>query len=244
MRGLPDRPRKARPAGARPRPAAPRALGVRTHAAPRRLLPARRARLVIMLKEPRPGRVKTRLAAGIGTVAAAWWFRHQSARLLRAVGNDPRFDTVIAAAPDIAARVSRVWPGHIARIPQGAGDLGARMARIFRTLPPGPVLIIGGDIPGITAQRIARAFRLLGRHDAVIGPASDGGYWLIGLARRSPPPRGLFAGVRWSTAHALADTLVHLGRRNTAFVEMLDDIDTAADLARVTRRPSHARRTP
>lgn len=192
--------------------------------------PAYRPRLVLMLKEPRPGRVKTRLAAGVGAIRAAWWFRHQTARLIRQLPRDPRFDTFLAVSPDIAGMASRAWPGHLPRIPQGEGDLGDRMARIFRSLPPGPVIIVGGDIPGITPAHVARAFAALGGADAVLGPAPDGGYWLIGLKRTAAVPACLFTAVRWSTDHALADTVASLRGLRVALADTLADVDTVADL--------------
>jgi len=188
--------------------------------------------LVVMLKEPRAGRVKTRLGRGIGMVAAAWWFRHQVGGLLRRV-DDPRWNVVLAVAPDRAGMMSRVWPAHLARIPQGSGDLGDRMGRALRNAPHGPVCVIGGDIPDINSARIAEAFAALGRHDAVFGPADDGGYWLIGLARRRAIPPQMFAGVRWSTEHALADTCATLPDHRIAHVATLRDVDTVADLARL-----------
>ena len=185
--------------------------------------------LVIMIKEPRPGRVKTRLGKDIGMVGAAWWFRHQSARLIRRL-RDPRWQIVLAVAPDMAGMTSRVWPGDLPRVPQGRGDLGDRMGRMFRVMPPGPVCIIGADIPGITSAHIARAFAALGDNEAVFGPALDGGYWLVGLQRAGAVPQGLFQGVRWSTEHALADTMATLPGRRIALVDRLRDIDTVADL--------------
>lgn len=182
-----------------------------------------------MVKEPRPGRVKTRLARDIGTVAAAWWFRHQTRRLLRRL-EDPRWDLVLAVAPDREGMTSRVWPAHLPRWPQGPGDLGARMGRAFRGLPGGPLVIVGADIPGIRRDHVARAFRALGQADAVIGPAPDGGYWMIGLARRRPPPPRLLTGVRWSTEFARADTLATLAGLRVTEVEWLADVDTAEDL--------------
>ncbi len=70
--------------------------------------------LVIMLKEPRPGRVKTRLGRDIGKIAATWWFRHQSARLIRSL-RDPRWQIVLAVAPDLA-QAPRLWPGDLPRL--------------------------------------------------------------------------------------------------------------------------------
>ena len=188
--------------------------------------------LVVMLKEPRAGRVKTRLGRDIGMVAAAWWVRHQTARLLRRL-DDPSWRLVLAVAPDRAA-TARAWPAPLPRVAQGPGDLGHRMGRILRRFPPGPVIIVGGDIPGITPAHIVRAFRALGDHDAVLGPATDGGYWLIGLKRTAAPPATLFRDVRWSTGHALTDTIATLPGHRIALTDTLHDIDTAADLARLS----------
>ncbi|MEP2715452.1 TIGR04282 family arsenosugar biosynthesis glycosyltransferase [Pseudophaeobacter sp.] len=188
-----------------------------------------------MVKEPRPGRVKTRLGRGIGRIAATWWFRHQSARLIRRL-RDSRWRIVLAVAPDLAVS-SRVWPHDIARHPQGQGDLGQRMARMLRRagaapgrVNQGPVCLIGADIPGVTRAHIARAFAALGCHDAVFGPACDGGYWLVGCKHPRTLPHGLFRNVRWSSEHALADTLRSLPGFRIALTDTLRDVDTAADL--------------
>lgn len=195
-----------------------------------------RRQLVVMLKEPRPGRVKTRLGREIGMVEAAWWFRHQTARLLRRL-EDPRWRLVLAVAPDRAGLQSRVWPAHLPRVPQGPGDLGARMGRLLRGLPPGPVCVIGGDIPGVRAAHVARAFKALGAHEAVFGPAEDGGFWLVGMKRAAPPPATLFEGVRWSSPHALADSMASLPGARIALVDRLADVDSAADLHRRGHAP-------
>ena len=184
--------------------------------------------LVIMLKEPRAGRVKTRLGRDIGMVGAAWWFRHQVARLLRRI-EDPRWNVVLAVAPD-GALDGRAWPAQFDRTPQGAGNLGDRMARQIRSAPPGPVCVIGGDIPGVTRTHVARAFAALGPADAVFGPAPDGGYWLVGMKRRRAVPLGIFQGVRWSSPDALADSITSLGDHSVALVDVLQDVDQAADL--------------
>ena len=187
--------------------------------------------LFIMVKEPHPGRVKTRLGAGIGLVGAAWWFRHQTRALIRRLGGDPRWQTVLAVSPDVEGLESRVWPDDLPRWGQGMGNLGDRMGRIFRHAPKGPVVIVGADIPGITPALIAKAFEELGRHDAVFGPAPDGGYWLIGMKRSRAVPPGLFDGVRWSTEHALADTRATLGGMSVALIDPLRDVDTVEDLS-------------
>lgn len=192
--------------------------------------------LFIMLKEPQAGRVKTRLGADLGMTRAAWWFRHQSRELIRRLSADHRWRTVIAVAPDQMGLQSRIWPKHLPKWPQGSGNLGHRMGRIFRHAPNGPVVIIGADIPNITPELINRAFRALGDHDAVFGPAPDGGYWLIGLKRGAKAiPRGLFDNVRWSSEHTLADTKVTLAGASVAFIDVLQDVDHISDLQRIKR---------
>lgn len=190
------------------------------------------AQLVLMAKAPRLGRVKTRLARGIGAVAATHFFRRTSIDLLRRL-DDPRWQTVLALSPDISVHETGIWPEAVPRIAQGPGDLGARMGRLMRDLPPGPVVIVGCDIPDVTRGHVARAFAALGDADAVFGPAEDGGYWLVGL-RRHPRVPEIFGGVRWSSEHALADTLANVGKAKlrVATLESLSDIDTAEDFAR------------
>ena len=187
------------------------------------------ATLIVMVKEPRPGRVKTRLGRDIGMTAAAWWFRHQTRRLLRRIV-DPRWQVVLAVAPDVEGLTSRNWPSRFSRIPQGAGNLGDRMARMLRLSAPGPACVIGADIPGISRAHIAQAFAALGNHDAVFGPAPDGGYWLIGLKHPAHQPVGFLADVRWSSPDALSDSKATLGGSRIAEIAQLRDIDTADDL--------------
>jgi rSAM/selenodomain-associated transferase 1 len=192
--------------------------------------------LVIFAKAPRLGQVKTRLAASIGALAALRFHRCNTELLLRRLSRDRRWRCWLALTPDRCVVDPRVWGAPCQRIAQGRGDLGARMARPFRILPPGRILVIGSDIPDITPTHIVAAFRLLGRHRLVLGPAPDGGYWLLGAWSRALPDR-LFAGVRWSTEHALADTLANLPRRMTAgFAPILADVDDAGAYARWRRR--------
>ena len=188
-----------------------------------------RAKLVVMVKEPHPGRVKTRLGRDIDLTASAWWFRHQVGALLRRI-EDPRWDTILAVAPDVEGLTSRIWPAHLPRVAQGRGDLGHRMSRLLRGLPNGLVCIIGADIPDITRPRIAEAFNALGNHEAVFGPAPDGGYWLIGMKRARPPRADILTDVRWSSEHALTDSARSLGDVSIAYVATLRDVDTVGDL--------------
>ncbi|MFT4960693.1 MAG: rSAM/selenodomain-associated transferase 1 [Paracoccaceae bacterium] len=185
--------------------------------------------LIIMVKAPRPGRVKTRLGRGIGMGAAAWWYRHQTRTLIRRL-RDPRWQIVLAVSPDREGLASRVWPSDLARIPQGPGDLGDRMLRLISAAQKGPVCLIGSDIPEIRRTHIARAFAALGQHDAVFGPAPDGGFWLTGLKHSNQVPRRLFKDVRWSTEHALADSIATISDLRVALVDVLNDVDTVDDL--------------
>jgi len=188
--------------------------------------------LVIMAKCPAMGRVKRRLGGEIGAVAATRFYRSCLAHTVARLARDPRWRTVLAVDPDRDVTAS-IWPrrGRVALLPQGAGDLGRRMQRIFARLPPGPAIIVGSDIPAIRPAHIAEAFKRLGNADAVLGPARDGGYWLIGL-KRSPRLLNPFAGVRWSSAYALADTVANLDGKCVAFAAMLSDVDGAGDYRR------------
>ncbi len=207
--------------------------------------------LVIFARAPHLGTVKRRLAGDLGPVAAARFHRLATGSLIRRLGGDRRWRTWLAVTPDAALRQpDALWAnarraGAVGVFGQGPGDLGERMARAFAALPPGPVVIVGTDIPDIGRPNVAAAFRALGRAEAVIGPAGDGGYWLIGLRRR-PSLRPPFAGVRWGGAHALADTLANLDGRAVALLEERHDVDRAEDLmpgglaavGRVVRRRS------
>ncbi len=188
--------------------------------------------LVIFVRAPRLGAVKTRLARVVGRAEARRFYRAATARLLRRLGRDRRWRCWLAVSPDRFARRGRFWPAHLPRLPQGPGDLGARMARPLRTLPPGPVVIVGSDIPDVGRGHVAQAFRALGRCDAVFGPAADGGYWLIGLRRR-PALVIPFRGVAWSSPRAFEQTRANLPRRwRVATLETLEDIDDGAAYAR------------
>jgi rSAM/selenodomain-associated transferase 1 len=194
--------------------------------------------LVLFAREPRLGRGKRRLARDVGDVTA-WRFHWlTTGRLLQRLAGDPRWTTYLAVTPDRATMRGRgLWRTPARLVPQGTGDLGARMGRMMHVMPPGPVVIVGADIPDVRPRHVAQAFRLLGRHDAVLGPADDGGYWLVGLRRR-PSVRPPFAGVRWGGPQARADTLANLERlgMSVGFLETLSDVDTGADL-----RPHHWR---
>ncbi|MGA7545011.1 MAG: DUF2064 domain-containing protein, partial [Methyloceanibacter sp.] len=128
--------------------------------------------LVIFARWPQLGSGKRRLAAGVGAVEALRFQRVTLSLTVLRLGRDRRWITWLAVTPDD----SRPWPRGFGVLQQGGGTLGERMARVAKALPPGPVLIIGSDIPGIGVNVVARAFRGLGNHDVVFGPATDGGF--------------------------------------------------------------------
>ncbi len=194
---------------------------------------SRIAQLVVMAKRPELGRVKTRLAHGMGAVAATRFYRQTTYDLIRRMSADARWQTVLALSPDRTVHEAGLWPRDVPRVAQGTGDLGERMGRLMRDLPAGPVVIIGSDIPDISRTHIAAAFAALGQNDAVIGPSDDGGYWLIGLRRGTRVPE-IFDHVRWSGEHARADTLWNVTREclSLATLPTLTDIDTYEDYRR------------
>jgi rSAM/selenodomain-associated transferase 1 len=189
--------------------------------------------VIVFARAPALGTGKRRLARDIGDVAALRFERLMLAMALRRLGRDRRWRLRIAVTPDRARHRRRLWRGRIPIFGQGRGDLGERMRRALADCPPGPAVLIGADIPALGAHHIAEAFRLLGRHDLVFGPAADGGFWLVG-ARRSPCLPPLFGEVRWSGSHALADVLANLPRHiAVGFAARLEDVDDGASYRRL-----------
>lgn len=189
-----------------------------------------RPKVIIMVKVPRPGRVKTRLGHDIGMVPAAWWYRHQMKRVVRRISS-PKWDTILAVSPDFDGLKSAALPLGLPRISQGNGDLGVRMRRLLNLFPFGPVLIVGSDIPGLSAPHIQRGISTLGAADMVFGPAVDGGYWMVGWKGGQRLPTNVLTGVRWSTEFALMDSVASArGLRVAIAPDVLRDVDTKADL--------------
>jgi rSAM/selenodomain-associated transferase 1 len=175
--------------------------------------------VVVFARAPRLGTVKRRLARDIGDRAALRFHTAVLTALLRDLRRCRRFDVVLAITPDRARmRGVRV-------IPQGHGDLGQRMALALGRFRR--VALMGCDIPDANAADVRDAFHGLGSADAVFGPAADGGYWLMALGPRRPSD--LFGHVRWSTEHALADTLRQFRHHRVGFIRTLGDVDTGAD---------------
>jgi hypothetical protein len=184
-----------------------------------------RRALVLFVRAPQFGTGKRRLARDIGDIAALRFERAMIALLLRRLAKDRRWRLRIAVTPDKACRRARYWRRGVETVGQGQGDLGIRMRRALETCRPGPVVLVGADIPALDARHAAAAFHLLGRYDLVFGPAEDGGFWLVGARHpRHLPP--LFERVRWSGPDPLADTLARLPRRiRVGYADRLEDVD-------------------
>ena len=186
--------------------------------------------LFIFLKAPVAGRVKTRLGAEIGVGRATALFRVMTQQTIARAAIGP-WRTVLAVDPPSASSgFGNLWPLHLMRVVQVQGDLGERMGAVAKLAESGPVVIVGADAPSLRNYHIRMAFKKLRMHDAVFGPARDGGYWLIGLARRRAAPN-LFENVRWSTAHTLTDTIATLPPMfEISHLPTMTDVDTKADL--------------
>lgn len=202
-------------------------------------LPASDCAVLVMAKAPVPGLAKTRLIPALGAegaaALAARMLQHTLAEAL-AAGLGP---VTLCAAPDAthAAFAGIVHARQVAAVDQGDGDLGARMRRAFeRALAThAGALLIGTDAPALDAAVLRAAHAVLSDHDAVIGPAHDGGYVLIGLRRAEPR---LFADMPWSTPRVLALTRERLRGAGLRWAELppLHDIDEPADLAHLAGR--------
>jgi len=181
--------------------------------------------VVIFARRPQLGRVKTRLAADIGPVETLRFYRATLNTVSRRLAAGGGWSTWIGITPDDTLGKDRLYPRGVGRLPQGGGDLGQRMAQCLSRFGPYPALIVGSDIPDIDRRHIASAFDALKRNDLVFGPSDDGGYWLVGAAQ-GVRAVNLFDDVRWSTEHALADTLANARKDvRVAMLEPLADID-------------------
>ena len=192
--------------------------------------------VIVFARIPRLGTVKRRLARDIGQRAALRFHTATLLNLLRDLTAHGRFRTILALTPD---RARCRLPVDVERIGQGRGDIGQRMHRACARFPRRNVAIIGTDIPDAGAADLTGAFRALGSADAAFGPSMDGGFWLVALGPRRPGKP--FANARWSSTHALSDTLLNFQGRRIVLGRRLRDVDTAADLRQV--RPDFVRRT-
>ena len=178
--------------------------------------------IALFARYPRAGAAKTRLIPMLGADGAARLHARLVERTLatiRASGVPFALHTTGGTGQEFAA-----WLGpDVALVDQGEGDLGARLARVAA-----PAILLGADVPDLTAAHLATAARVVAQGDTAIGPAADGGYYLLGLPRPMPH---LFADMAWGSDGVLAATLARLDPPPLQ-LETLADCDRPADLAR------------
>ncbi|GLQ19688.1 DUF2064 domain-containing protein [Algimonas porphyrae] len=178
-----------------------------------------RPELFVFAKRPAMGAAKTRLSRDIGPVHAQRHYRAMTAQILRNV-TDPRWDTTLYVTPKMSVGRVPAWAGFDQRAQPG-GSLSPRLAELFSG-PPRPVLVIGTDCPQVRANDIAEAIQALKKAPFVFGPASDGGFWLMGA--HAPLPTDTFDRIRWSSEHTLSDLEGRIGG-HVAKLRMLTDVD-------------------
>lgn len=191
--------------------------------------------VIIFTKFPEAGQVKTRLIPALGAQGAADCQRRMSEQIIRRVRELQRYKTI-----DIQihyqggkAEMMTAWLGDdLDYYPQSTGDIGRRMAAAFQqAFAAGSrrIILAGSDCPALTAAILHTALNKLKRLDLVLGPAMDGGYYLIGLNRPCP---ALFTNIDWSTDKVLAATLKKAGEQGLSVsqVDTLYDIDRPEDL--------------
>ncbi|MFZ5775117.1 MAG: TIGR04282 family arsenosugar biosynthesis glycosyltransferase [Thermodesulfobacteriota bacterium] len=197
--------------------------------------PGGKGRLILMTRYPVPGHSKTRLIPALGPEGAALLQRRMTEQAVRLVRTfEARFPVeaeVRYAGGGLAAM--RAWLGNQPRLrAQGAGDLGTRLGRAFAEAfasGASAVVAVGADCPALAGEHLAEAFLALRRHELVVGPAKDGGYYLLGLAKPAP---ALFRDIPWGGGEVLAVTLARAAALGLRWhgLEPLADVDRPEDL--------------
>lgn len=190
--------------------------------------------LVIFVKYPEEGKVKSRLVPGLGDCRAADLYRCFIEDLLERVSSGYDGFLIAFDPPDKEEDCAALFGKDFSYMPQAGADLGERMyntfvscfAKGFRS-----AVIIGSDSPDISRRIIEEAFQSLQSHDAVIGPAYDGGYYLIGFSGDSLSVR-FFENMAWSTDSVYAETVRRFDKAGVSFYVLPGwrDIDTADDV--------------
>ena len=195
-----------------------------------------RTAVIVFAKAPVAGYAKTRLIPALGPDGAAALAQRLLRHAVNAALEAGLGPVELCATPDASHPAFAALDAMVERQLQGDGDLGTRMARAFarRLGDDGGAsdtacLLIGTDAPGLDAAYLRAAAEALATHDAVFGPALDGGYTLVGLRRPAP---ALFTDMTWSTPTVMAETRRRLAAAGLRHAELppLSDIDEAADL--------------
>lgn len=188
-------------------------------------------RLLIFTRYPEPGLAKTRLIPALGAKGAAVLQQQMTEYTLSKLKNNCQSVEVWFTGGSLT--LMQYWLGsNIIYQPQGEGDLGSRMARGLTVAFQDKIeraVVIGTDCPGLNAHFITEAFQQLHSYDLVLGPALDGGYYLIGLRCLIPE---LFTGINWGTTEVLHQT-INIARmldKSVTYLPRLADVDHPEDL--------------
>lgn len=193
-------------------------------------------RLLYFVKYPEPGKVKTRLARTIGYEAAAAMYRKLAEKNFRVLQSldDSRLETCVMFDPPEAEPQIRAWlkGKNCSYLAQKGGDLGERLAHAFQSAFAGgaeKAMAIGSDTLDFKPMLVEQASELLESKEVVIGPAKDGGYYLIGLSR---PDFSVFKNIPWSTPEVLTATLKRVRKRRLVWelLPVLEDLDELEDI--------------
>lgn len=184
--------------------------------------------IIIFARNPKLGKVKTRLAKTIGDFAALETYKilmkHTANMVEKSNAEKIMFYSEYIDHNDVWAKIK------CKKVKQSEGDLGEKMQTAFEyafELGYKKIVIIGSDVYSLKTEHIDSAFTQLQTHDVVIGPAHDGGYYLLGLNFIIPE---LFEQKKWGTSSVLENTLADLNKLNVTLLEPLNDIDTYEDL--------------
>lgn len=184
--------------------------------------------IIIFARNPKLGKVKTRLAKTIGDFAALETYKilmkHTANVVEKSNAEKIVFYSEYIDNNDVWAKIK------CKKVKQSEGDLGEKMQTAFEyafELGHKKIVIIGSDVYSLKTEHIDSAFTQLETHDVVIGPAHDGGYYLLGLNFIIPE---LFEQKKWGTSSVLENTLANLNELNVTLLEPLNDIDTYEDL--------------
>ena len=194
-----------------------------------------RQQILYFVKYPEPGKVKTRLAQSVGFEEAARWYRTLAESNLSILARlpQPEFHITVTFDPPEAEDAMKEWfSGEHEYLPQAGEDLGERLANAFASVfhrGAQKVLALGSDTMGLEESHIQDAFRHLDARDVVLGPAKDGGYYLIGLSRPRPL---IFKEIPWSTPAVFETTLARIEELDLScfLLPRLDDLDDAENI--------------
>ncbi len=190
--------------------------------------------LIIFLKYPQAGKVKTRLAKDVGDNEAARIYSNMALNIIESVVDPKSYNTILFYDPPEKEKEIKDWVGEkeVQFLPQVGNTLGDRISNAFKEVfssGADKTVIIGTDCLDVTSDIINEALYLLDETEVVLGPAEDGGYYLLGLNKYRPP---IFQDIDWSTEHVLEQTVLKIVENglNYSLLKTLKDIDTVNDI--------------